>query len=667
MTVYNFIAKGSGPVARMALTCIKSATARACAAIALVLVSRFAMAQGTDADVLAAKEAAQRGNWKALEGYAAKLSGHLLEAYPSYWLLAGNVQRADPRDVRAFLQRYPGSPLSESLRREWVRSLGASGAWDEFRAEYPKVVGDDVEIACYSFQERMARSDPEVATEARALFVSAREAGAACEPVFAALVAAGNVSQPEIWDRLRALLADGNIREARRANALLPRRAGLDEHWVERIARDPAAYLSREKARKSFTRPEQELLLFAIERLARNKPEDAADRLNAYATRLDPQALRYAWGQVAWQAALNHHPRALEWYSQVGTTALNESQIAWRARAALRAGDWKELLASIQAMSPERQREAGWRYWRARSLKALGERDAANALMRTVAGEQTFYGLLAAEELGLVATPDWKAFQLQPNDLDRVRAVEGIQRALALYRIGLNNEALTEWRWAIRGLDDRDLLAAAEIARRANETERAINTADRTLAVHDLAQRFPLDHRDALAAAAQQWQLDESILFALVRQESRFMPEARSRAGAAGLMQIMPATARWVAREISIRPFKTQMLLQPEMNLLVGTYYFRRILADLGHSLLAVAAYNAGPGRARRWRDERPLEGAVYAETIPFNETRDYVKKVFTNAWFYHHRLTGSIANLHQMLGQVSGRASEASVASNIP
>jgi len=145
------------------------------------------------------------------------------------------------------------------------------------------------------------------------------------------------------------------------------------------------------------------------------------------------------------------------------------------------------------------------------------------------------------------------------------------------------------------------------------------------------------------------------------------MADARSRVGAAGLMQLMPATARWVARQMAIKPYKPDMLLQPDTNLQMGTYYYSRVLSDLGHPLLATAAYNAGPGRARRWRDERPLEGAIYAETIPFNETRDYVKKVFTNAWYYHHRLTGRTANLHEMLGQVRGRAGDSSVASNIP
>ena len=650
----------------MALTCIKLVAASLCAAICAAS-PRAALAQASDADILAAKEAAQRGQWKVVETHRARLSGHILEAYPAYWLLMGNLERADARDVRAFLDRHPASPLSESLRREWLRALGASGAWETFRAEYPKVVGDDAEITCYSFQERLARSDPEVMAEARALFVSGREAAGACEPVFASLAAAGRIGEAETWDRVRAMLAEGNVKEARRANALLPARVALNDKQLERVSKDPAAFLAKEKIGRSVPRAQQELLVFAVERLARSKPEEAAERLAVLTPRLDPQAVRHAWGQVAWQAALNHHPRALEWYSQVGTTALTDAQIAWKARAALRAANWKEVMGAIQALPLEQQRDPAWRYWRSRALRALGEAPAAVPLLRGLAGQQSFYGILAAEELGIAAVPDWNGFRPLATDLDRVRAFEGIQRALALYKLGLDPEALREWLWAIRGLDDRDLLAAAELARQANVTERAINTADRTVLVHDMSQRFPTPHRDELSAAARQWDLDEAIVYGLIRQESRFMADARSRVGAAGLMQLMPATARWVARQISIKPFKPDMLLRPEVNLQMGTYYFRRVLVDLGHPLLATAAYNAGPGRARRWRDERALEGAIYAETIPFNETRDYVKKVFTNAWYYHHRLTGRTANLREMLGKVRGRAGEAAVASNIP
>ena len=653
----------------MALTCIK--TVRWTLGITLLALGcAVARAQpATDADVLAAREAAQRGQWRALDTMRPRFAGHPLEAYPTYWLLSGTVERAEAAEVRAFLERYPKGPLAESLRREWLRALGAAGSWDAFRAEYPRVVGEDAEITCYALQERLARKDPEVGAEARQLFLAGREAPAACDAVFASIASAGRLSEADAWERLRKLLAAGLVKDAKRANALLPSSRGLNEKQLDRAAADPGGYLAREKS-PTLTRANRELALFAIGRLARNKPEDAAERTAALAPRLGSEGAAWAWGQVAWQAATNHHPRALEWYALAASAPLGDAQLAWKARAALRAGDWKAVLAAIQALSPEEARDSPWRYWRARALRTLGSGDAADALLKTVAREPGFYGLLAADELGTLPTPDWGGWQPQPGDLERVRGYDGIERALALYRAGLDSEAFREWIHGIRGLGDRDLLAAAQLARANNVSDRAINTADRTVQVHDFSMRYPVPHRDALGAASRQWDLDEALMYSLIRQESRFNPEARSRVGATGLMQLMPATARWVAKQIPVQPYKPQMLVQPEVNIHMGTYYFRRVLTELRHPMLATAAYNAGPGRARRWRDERALEGAIYAETIPFNETRDYVKKVFSNAWYYRHRLTGKTTGFRQMLGSVPGRSGDppdAALAAAIP
>jgi soluble lytic murein transglycosylase len=631
------------------------------------LPSRVAAA-ATDADVLLAKEAAQRGQWKKLDELRPRFAGHLLEPYPTYWLLAGSVDRADPAEVRAFLDRWPLTPLAASLRREWVKALGAARSWDTFREQLPLVVGDDTEIACYSFQERLERGDTEARSEARALFLSARDTPSACDTVFASLVSEGAISEEDVWQRLHKLLASARAKEATEANALLPKPRRMNEKQLDRAAADPGKVLAHEKA-TTLSRPQRALAFFAIAKLARSRPDEAAERLEALAPRLGGDLAKAAWAQVAWQGALAHHPRALEWYALAGDVPLGEAQIAWRARAALRAGDWKQLLAAIQSMPPEQARESGWRYWRARALRSLGEAEAAEALMRTVARDTNFYGLLAADELGMAPTPDWTAWKPEARDFERVRSMIGIQRALALYRVGLDNEGLREWLWAIRGLDDRDLLTAAEIARLGKVKDRAINTADRTVQLHDFTQRYPVPHRDALDAAAREWALDEAMIYSLIRQESRFVPEARSRAGAMGLMQLMPSTAKWVARQLPVHPFKVDMLANPEVNIRMGTYYFRRVLNALGHPILATAAYNAGPGRARRWRDERPLEGAIYAETIPVNETRDYVKKVFANAWFYRHRLTGHAPGMRELLGQVPGKAGDNadSVAANIP
>lgn len=651
----------------MALTCIKMARAIVCLALAGAALAAQAQL-ATDADVVAARDAAQRANWRALDAMRPRFAGHPLEAYPTYWLLAGSVDRADPAEVRGFLARYPRSPLAEGLRKEWLKALGASGSWELFRAEHPKLLSDDPEVTCYSFQERLARGDAEMGGEARALFVSGHDAPVPCDPVFAALAASDQLAQADIWARIRKLLAAGNAKDAKRANALLPAGKRFNDKTLDRAGADPAAFLAREKS-PILPRAAKELVIYAVARLARNKPEEAAERLALIAGRLGPDDTRAAWGQLAWQAAMVHHPRALEWYSQAADTPLTDTQVAWKARAAMRAGDWKELLVAIQALSPEEAREPTWRYWRARALRSLGAADAADGLLKGLAKEISFYGLLAAEEVGLPPALDWNGWQPQPADLERVRSMEGIRRALALYRLDMDNEAFREWVWAIRGMDDRDLLAAAEVAHIANEPDRAINTADRTVQLHDFGQRYPIPHRDALASAARQWGLDEAMIYSLIRQESRFMPDARSRVGATGLMQLMPATARWVAKQIPVQPFRTDMLMKPEVNIQMGSYYFRRVLSDLGHPMLATAAYNAGPGRARRWRDERSLEGAIYAETIPFSETRDYVKKVFANAWFYHHRLTGKTASLHGLLGTVPGRLADpaGAVAANIP
>jgi len=643
----------------MALTSIKMGPVLFALAAMAALAMPPAARAATDADVLLAKEAAQRGQWKKLDELRPRFVGHLLEPYPTYWLLSGSVDRADPNEVRAFLDRWPRTPLAEGLRREWVKALGASRSWDAFREQLPLVVGDDTEIACYSFQERLERGDGEARAEARTLFLTGRETPNACDALFASLAADGSLTEEDAWQRLYKLLAATNLKEAKETNALLPKAHRVYEKLLDRAAADPAKFLASEKS-TTLLRSQRALAFFAVAKLARSRPEEAAERLEPLASRLGPDLTKAAWGQIAWQGALSHHPRALEWYALAGDTPLNAVQIAWRARAALRAGDWKQVLAAIQAMSPEEARDASWRYWRARALRNLGETEAAAGLMRSVSHELGFYGLLAADDLGAPQLPDWTSWKPQPEEFARVRAMPGIQRALALYRVGLDPEGLREWLWAIRGLDDRDLLTAAEIARLSSVKDRAINTADRTVQLHDFNQRYPVPHRDALDAAAREWALDEAMVYSLIRQESRFVPEARSRAGAMGLMQIMPSTAKWVARQIQLQPFRMDMLAVPEVNIRMGTYYYRRVLTALGHPILATAAYNAGPGRARRWRDERPLEGAIYAETIPFNETRDYVKKVFANAWFYRHRLTGQAPSMREMLGQVPGSNGEA-------
>jgi soluble lytic murein transglycosylase len=242
------------------------------------------------------------------------------------------------------------------------------------------------------------------------------------------------------------------------------------------------------------------------------------------------------------------------------------------------------------------------------------------------------------------------------EQIAKAKANPGLARGLELFRLNLRTEGVREWVFSIRSMDDAQLLAAAELARRTELYDRAINTADRTTSLHDYKMRFLAPFRETYRAQSQAFGVEEAWLYGLTRQESRFIANAKSSAGAQGLMQLMPTTARWVAQKIGLQ-LGPGRVIEVDTNVTLGARYVKLVLDDLGHPVMASAAYNAGPGRARRWRDARPLEGAIYAESIPFNETRDYVKKVMANTYWYATLMEGRSAPLKARLGTIPAKA----------
>jgi soluble lytic murein transglycosylase len=283
------------------------------------------------------------------------------------------------------------------------------------------------------------------------------------------------------------------------------------------------------------------------------------------------------------------------------------------------------------------------------------DRLAARQMLESISGQMHFYGKLAHEELGgTVALPP-KPATLSAAEREAARRNPGFERALLLIGIGLRNEGVREWNFTLRGLNDRELLAAAQLACDREVWDRCINTSDRTRQEVDMAQRFPMPFRQEVVAQAREIGLDPAYVYGLIRQESRFIMDARSHVGASGLMQIMPATARWTAKKIGL-DYKPDMITDRGVNLKLGTAYLKLVLDDFGGSqALAAAAYNAGPGRPRRWRDGPLMEPAAWAENIPFTETRDYVKKVLSNSVYYSALLGTKPASLKGRLGPQIG------------
>jgi len=623
----------------------------------LLLVLAAGPAHGAaagDDEFLAAREAFRTGNYARLSNQAAKMKGHLLEPYVNYWQLTMRLEQASTEDVRAFLAANRDSPLSERLRIEWLKTLGRREQWDLFNAELPLVGGDDIEITCYALQSRLRVNPAETLPEVRPLWFVARDLPESCTPLFNALAQAGMLSNDALWMRVRLALEVGQVSLARRIAEWLPAGQAPEPAVLESVATNPAGYLEKQKFQLK-NRAGRETLLFAVHRLARTSPSQAAQHMAKLEPQLNPEERAYLWGMIGYLGAMRHEREALAWFARAGD--LSDVQLAWKARAALRARNWQEVLAAINTMTGRESSDPAWRYWKARAFKALGREEESIELLKPLAGEFNFYGQLALEDLGGKVAVPATLYKPGVEDLRAMGRHTGLRRALALYRLNLRTEANREWLWAIREFDDKQLLAAAEIARRYEIYDRAISTADRTVGLHDFSLRYLAPYRDVLKVQTEQLALDEAWVYGLIRQESRFIADAKSHAGASGLMQLMPGTARWVAKKMGLRDWRWTQVTEVDVNVSLGTYYLKHVLEALdGYPVLASAAYNAGPGRARAWRPESPLEGAIYAETIPFNETRDYVKKVMANAGYYSYTLSQQTQTLKQRLGTVTPR-----------
>jgi soluble lytic murein transglycosylase len=327
-------------------------------------------------------------------------------------------------------------------------------------------------------------------------------------------------------------------------------------------------------------------------------------------------------------------------------------------RAALRALAWDDVLVAVDAMPEAQRQESSWRYWRARALLAQGRKDEAGALLATLATETSFYGVLASEAQGRrFAVPASAPVTATPESVSAFAARPEVRRAVKLAELDMRPESQREWTYIVRGLPDDRLLLAADYARSVGLYDRAINTADRTQARHDYGLRYLAPFRPQFETAARAHDVDVALLYGIARQESRFAPDIVSSAGAVGLMQLMPGTARWVAKQLARSDYRPALIADTDLNTQFGAYYFKYWLERLDRMpALAAAAYNAGPGRAQAWRPPMPLEGAIWVETIPFNETRDYVKKVLANAVVYGQAFNTSQPPLTERLGTVTPR-----------
>jgi soluble lytic murein transglycosylase len=598
---------------------------------------------------------------KRLTALLPQVRGSVLEPWGAYWELSARLDEASSSEIQDFFTRFSGSYQEDKLRTEWLLQLGRNRDWGAFNREYPKYrMGDDKSLRCYGLLAERLANGADVSAAVLQNWFALKEADEGCAAAAEQLVKEHAIQFSAVWPRARLGFENDRLRVATQAAGI------LNEAWAKNVAEiyaSPAKYLNDKLT--AFRPKTRELVSLAIIRLAYLDTEAAATEVNhlRWKAQLTQEERSWIWGVIGKRAALKMSNDAVGYFAQGQFSQMHEDHLAWAVRAALRAGKWKMVHDAIVAMPSAMAAEPVWVYWHARAQLALADSEATRAealnLLQGIASVRGFYEQLALEELGQRITVPERPAPLTVEEREAARNNPGLNRALYAIQIGLRSEGVREWNYSTNlhvrgGLDDRALLAAAERACQAEVWDRCINSSERTKTVVDMEQRFPMPFKNAVLARTKQIGLDPAYVYGLIRQESRFIMDARSGVGASGLMQVMPATAKWTAKKIGMTDFQPHQISDRDTNIAIGTGYLKLLQDSFRGSMpLAAAAYNAGPGRPRAWRNGPVLDAAIWAENIPFNETRDYVKKVLSNTTNYAALITGQPQSLKARLGQV--------------
>lgn len=613
-------------------------------------------------------------NTQKLEELLPSFENYPLYSYIEYWILKLSLDKT-PDDAivnmnyMQFISRRDGEYLADQARFDYLKASAEYLNLDSFMDIYSrmKLRRDDPELLAwkliYEYQNlESSEEKSQVVYKAKELYKNGPSSSRAFEEL-------SNLIEKEdgewFWHKIIILTQKKEYDLAKAAAAAAPQNklpASIEE--ISALLDNPLSVVNSRGGDLSKDDPRYAVLV--VLRLARHQPSLAADAAKTFDYKLSAFWKSLIWSYIGYVGIANQAPQSEGWFDNADSRALllRPQLVAninplfeWKARAILRNQNWTKLSSFIEAMPQNLKSSELWTYWLGYSYIKTGRPDKGSAELKKIARNITFYGKLACDALGREYALPQTSFKPSPQKVERWATDTSLTRARALYRLHMYIEGHREWNWAARDLAPEEYIALAEYAKNKLLIHRMINTSQQSgNNLVSIEQRFPMPHLSLIKQVCDAQNMPFTWVYGLIRQESRFMTGVNSSAGAQGLMQIMPTTARWVADKLGFVGFNESSLTELEMNIIIGSAYLNLLYSDLDSSyVLATAAYNAGPLRARIWRatiaDETPA--AVFIETIPFYETRHYVKNVLSNMHTYSMRTSRPIRNFTEFLGSV--------------
>lgn len=640
----------------------------------LILINAVAMASGTSAESQIANPPVQsvkeilnqqrklysqslqliaRGDWRALRQQRQQLVDYPLYPYLLYAELLGNLRYSKRADITAYLESYPETVKAQFLQGKWLDYLARRGYWQSYIEVYGKynyIPNTSRQCNFHLAQYRLGNK-PAALQAGLKLWSQGKSQPKTCDKLFGILISGGHISEKLAWQRFNEAILNHRYQLARYLKRFFVSPSyRLRYEIYYQVNRDPNS-LSRHSNFVEHSENELNILEHGLKRLARKDPNKALKHWSRYQQthEFSHRARASLVSEIVKGLYLAGHVSAADSYFVDHLKLLNQtlqgSLTEWRIREALRELDWPAVRKWLARLPQENQQQSIWRYWTIRSME--GDPSSTlnphiETLTRRLARERDFYGFLASEKLALEYSLNHNPVPIDESRIEQLAAIPGLQRAreLLFHRDDLN--ANREWYSATQNFTHPDWLAAAVLASQWQWHNKAIASLGRVQYWDDVEIRFPLAYVDLINKAAKNTGIPNYMLFALVRQESAFNASATSSAGAMGLIQVMPATAKATARKYKILYRNKKQLHNPAINIPIGSKYYMSMLERFDNNrILATAAYNAGPHRVDQWlkKSSGKLPFDIWMTLIPFKETRGYVSSVLMYSIIYSRKL----------------------------
>jgi soluble lytic murein transglycosylase len=587
------------------------------------------------------------------------LQDYVLYPYLKYEDLRFRRAHVSDEEMISFLESHQDWAFTSGLKRAWLRTLGDRGRWDSLLL-YARD-SKDTEVQCSLAHARIKRGETEdLVPVAQKLWAVGKSQPDVCDPVFSWLKKQDGITSGLAWERIRRAM---DAREPQLSRYLARYLQQGEQVWADRwYQQDRGGYRHLAKALNwPDTQKSRDITVYGLRRLARSDPDKAEKifmRIESHFAWPDDQRGGILREIALWSAVEKLEVTPLR-MQRVPAEFLDGKLLDWWARYELSAGNWQGVAAVIESMPPEQRDDSRWRYWEARAQLETGDSSSATKQLGELALEANYHGFLAADQLGAPYNICPQEPDVTEEAIEALRKQAGFHRSLELRRAGIKNWSRSEWRVAINGLDKAGLRAAAAVATQENWPDMAIFALGNSGDLRWYEWRFPVEYGSLVFTQAANRNLDPAWVMGLMRSESAMAPDAISPVGARGLMQVMPDTARLLARQHSFKYSGRQQLMQPEVNIKFGTAYLRDLLNRFGDNpVLVSGAYNAGPHVVDRWMGERVTnDPTIWVETLPYYETRDYIPRVLAFSTLYDWRLKQPVSRLSSRMPSLDSTA----------